>query len=964
MRLLVLIFTFGVILNSSTLGQEDTPQFMDNKLIIKFENSYDAEKYKSRAIPQASFFSLHNIGRMRSIWKDEFTTKMANNLLSKGKAANLSGFEHLKNIYEVGYRSNIDPITLAKKISTLPGIEYAEPRYIYKTHEITTNDPIQNETIDFHSFDKAWEINKSSSDIVIAIVDSGVNYTHEDLKDKHWINTDEIPNNGIDDDSNGWIDDFLGWDFWDATAEDGSFIEDNDPFASNSFHGTHVAGIATATPNNNVGLTGTGFNARFMAVKAGGAPDDPLTFLVDESELVGAGYEGILYAVINGADIVNCSWGGFGYSAFGEDIVNMAHAAGVLVVSSAGNSSTDRRGYPDGFESVLSVGALSTSGAQIAEYSNFGTHVDVFATGTIESTFSNTTSGYRTLLGTSMASPVVAGLAALIKSEYQNWTPDQIKAQIRSSSESIEENHDDRFEFKLGKGSINAERALRAPLQGIKVDAASLVSRSGGRLDLNDEGTLMLFLKNYGSIANSIVLDVENLTGNVELGLNTVSVGSIGNNETKIVEIPIILRDIPSSRAELLIQFSDNSTGYSDFDVVDYSEQLRFDVTDANNLALSFSPNGNIGFFDYASDLVGGIGFVPDHQTADFNDDNLMFEGGLLFEANQKLANAVRTQDGGKDRDFRPISIYSVTFPDIVSQEDGRTIFSPKEHTNLQDAVITLKTFAFTEPSVENSIILNYNIENTSNTLSLADVYLGIFNDWDIGDFTDNSTSYNSENDVLIIREEGESDHPFVALATFANTSSVLAIDNGFDGQETDFEFNIFDGYSSREKRNSLKSGTSNTTVSQTDVSTVVATGPYFIEPKSSISLGFAYAFGDTEQELIDQINAARASNIFEVSDLNMDTKNGFPKATELFQNYPNPFNPTTSITFNLSETLDVNLSIYNILGKKVHTVINDRLEGGIHEYPISLNELSSGIYFAVLDTPFTKEVTKLALIK
>ena len=91
-------------------------------------------------------------------------------------------------------------------------------------------------------------------------------------------------------------------------------------------------------------------------------------------------------------------------------------------------------------------------------------------------------------------------------------------------------------------------------------------------------------------------------------------------------------------------------------------------------------------------------------------------------------------------------------------------------------------------------------------------------------------------------------------------------------------------------------------------------------------------SFGNTEQELIDQINAARASNIFEISDLNIDTKNGFPMAIELFQNYPNPFNPTTSITFNLSETLDVNLSIYNILEKKVHTAIDERLLGEIHK--------------------------------
>ncbi|MFV1882925.1 MAG: S8 family serine peptidase [Balneola sp.] len=940
---------------------------MDNTLIIKFKNDQAATEYRSKSTPEASMFTTHNVNYGRSIWKEEFSSRIRNNMMLKGKVAQLPSFDRLKNVYEFEFSSDIDPVTLARKISSLPGVEYAEPRYIYKT-TLNTADPIRNDYVDIHHFDKAWDISTSSSDIIIGIVDSGVNYEHEDLSDKLWVNEDEIPNNGIDDDNNGFIDDYLGWDFWERGYTSEARRPDNDPFSSNNPHGTHVAGIATATPNNNKGIAGTGFNARYMAIKAGGVPDDPNTSN-NESRSIGFGYEGILYAVLNGADIVNCSWGGSGFSLFGRDVVNMANDAGVLVVAAAGNDGADITHYPSSYETVLSVGALGTRGDEIADYSNFGYSVDVFATGTVRSTVGtdvSETSVYSTFQGTSMASPVVSGLAALLKTEYPDWGPERLKHQIRSTSVSIEEANKSNLEYKLGKGRIDAQQALLDPVPGVSVDSVEFLNAKGELLNVNEEGVMRLHLKNFGASVSSLVLNVENTFDNVTIvGDNTIQVGAILSNEKIIVDIPISLdeRILQTLDTQFFIEFEDAGLSYSDFTFIDYNE-IRFNTSQVNNLAMSFTPSGNIGFYDSGNES-GGIGFVPNPQTANFREDNLLFEGGLMLEINTQIANTLREAPSAPaNRDFTPISFYTVKQPGLISDADGSTIFKPSSRSGIQGAEVILNTYAFETENLSNSIILNYIIKNTSATLSYSDVYVGLFNDWDIGDFNNNSIYYNQPNDVLYILEEGETEHPFAAVANFANTSSVLAIENGFEGSGNQFQFNIYDGFSRSEKALSLRAGTNNTEALNTDVSAVVASGPYFIPPRDSISVGFVYTFGGSEQEILDQVNAARALSIFELSEINTDPDLSFPTQTTLLQNFPNPFNPSTTISFNLDRISNVKLSIYNILGQKIRTVIDSRLQGGIHRYNVNLDDFGSGVYFAVLESISGRDIIRLTLVK
>jgi len=961
MRILLPLFAL-LLISISLNAQERSIEYLENSLIIKFKSEQDVANFKSKSIAQPTLFIEHNVEILNSIWKNEYDTKINLRMQSRGKVIEPSIIDRLKNIHYVSFDSDVDALELANEISNLPEVEYAEPRYIYQTG-LVTNDPIENDFVEFHNFDQAWELVSNTEDIIISIVDSGVNYDHEDLRGKQWLNEDEIPNNGIDDDGNGFVDDYLGWDFVDID-ENGSRTEDNDPFGTFSSHGTHVAGIATATPNNGLGLVGAGYNARYMAVKVGGLQDDPSTSN-DESRAIQAGYEGILYSIINGADIINCSWGGAGIaSQFQQDIIDLGRDSGSLIVVSAGNAASDAENYPADYENVLSVGALG-SGNVIASYSSFGAEVDVFAKGTIRSSVGTTPNQYATFSGTSMSSPVVAGLAALVKAKYPNFTPEQIENQIKNSSISIEPDNITSLQSKLGSGKINALTAVGPPQPNIFIRSEEYLNSEGDDLGISENGTLSITLSNSGGTTTNLSATINSLSENIIIPSTSILIGEIVNDGQRTIEVPILLNEgiLESLTGEISIDLVDNTLDYNASEILIF-DRLLYRVSNVNNLALSFSGNGNIGFYD-AENSSGGIGFVPNHQTADFFKANLLYEGGIILGANNKIISNVRgLEEEPYDQDFDPIEFYSIKTPGDISDSDGRAVFTSSDTSSIENVRITLNTYAYEDPSTSNSIILNYILENVSPTLALSEVYFGIFNDWNIGDPSNNSTSYNSINDILVIEESGLSEYPKTALATFGNTSSVLAINNNYQGANSNFRFNINDGFTINEKNNSIKSGVRNTNIFKTDVSAVVATGPYFIPPRSSVSLGFVYAFGDSEEELVDQINAARDLNIFEITEMNSNSQNSFPNETALFQNYPNPFNPSTTFSFGIDGSENVTLSVYNLLGQKVRTVVNSKLEAGIHNYTVSMNDLGSGVYFAILETPQKRELIKLTLIK
>ena len=324
---------------------------------------------------------------------------------------------------------NLDK-NVAKNLIASGLVDYIEPNYELKSVN-TPNDPLlrsqwpnqeQDNDIDLDLMD-AWQVTTGSDEVVVGVIDSGINYNHPDLIGNTWQNPAEIPFNGIDDDANGVVDDYYGFN---------SVSNTGDPIDNNG-HGSHVSGIIGAQGNNSLGTSGVNWNVKLLGIKF----------------LDGAGFastqnaiEAIEYAVAMKRRGVNLkvlsnSWGGSNFSRALEDAVRSSNQAGILFVAAAGNSGTNndlRPIYPSslGIENVVSVSAVDQEG-NLANFSNYGRQsVDLAGPGVdIYSTWLG--SDYNTLSGTSMAAPYVAGVAALILSAEPDLSISELKARLTST---------------------------------------------------------------------------------------------------------------------------------------------------------------------------------------------------------------------------------------------------------------------------------------------------------------------------------------------------------------------------------------------------------------------------------------------------------------------------------------------------------------------------------------------------
>lgn len=445
-------------------------------------------------------------------------------------------------IYKISYELPIDPYQVCADLMKNPEVEYATPIFIRKPYYTPNDTYFKNGTqyyMDLMQIRKAWDITKGSPDIVIAIVDGGTDWTHEDLINNIWTNPNEIPDNGIDDDHNGYIDDIHGWDFVGAiTPQNQTYKPDNDPNPSdpNNSHGTHTAGLASATTDNNIGIAGTGFNCKIMPIKVSA-----------DTSIIGGilqGYEGILYAANMGADIISCSWGGPGYSPEEQDIINTAIAKGSLVVVASGNDgrSLDNNSYyPANFSNVLTVG--SSLGGTLSSFSNYGFLTDVFAPGdNVMSSIPR--NNYVRESGTSMATPITAGVAALVKSIHPDWSPQQIAKQLRVTCDRTIAKNEQQAPYYYG--FVNAFKAVNynntdtsLMLPGLAV--SNTVILSGSAITNFETNNIRVTFTNYLSAAKDIKLTLIPEDPWVILSDSTFTLSEIATNDVQDIQFPIQL---------------------------------------------------------------------------------------------------------------------------------------------------------------------------------------------------------------------------------------------------------------------------------------------------------------------------------------------------------------------------------------------------------------------------------------
>jgi len=372
----------------------------------------------------------------------------------------------------------------------------------------------------------AWDLIRgdTTANVVISINDTGVYHTHPDLRDNMWINgPEDINGNGIfdnfsegqggdlnnqDEDDNGYPDDVVGYDLG---------RNDPNPAEDTPTHGTHVAGCASEVADNGIGGAGPGFAAKIQAAKITNASGD-LT----------QGYQAMVYAANCGVDIINCSWGSPSYSGAHQNIINGVYTAGTLLVCAAGNDDywdPPFNNYPSAYNHVLAV-ASTDPNDHLSSFSNYHTWVDICAPGSnIYATWSS--NSYMNLSGTSMSSPITAGVAALVKAQNPNFTPDQLANALIGAADDIYDLNPG-YEGMLGSGRLNAHAALGAStfpnIRLLATDINQITDDGDGVINPGETIELVVVMENLWQDALNTVLTLR-----APLGITvTDSVSNLG----------------------------------------------------------------------------------------------------------------------------------------------------------------------------------------------------------------------------------------------------------------------------------------------------------------------------------------------------------------------------------------------------------------------------------------------------
>ena len=372
--------------------------------------------------------------------------------VSAGPAASLGPSQvGLLRVYLL--RTDRDVRAVCAELLADPAVEYAQPNYIYEPCA-RPNDPYFPDQYahQLTQIEPAWDITTGSPDVVVAPIGTGVDIEHPDLQNNIWINEDEIPGNGRDDDGNGLVDDRHGWNFED---------NDNDVrpggFSWYQGHETSVAGVIAAAGNNGRGVCGVSWSCKIMALRVG----------FSTAEIAAA----LEYATANGARVVNMSFGHPDFGPEGDPIVkealDAAFAKGVLLVAAAGNDNEDWLTYPGAWPNVLAVAATAGDDKRSlwgsSGGSSFGPWVDLAAPGTdiLTTDFQNEEESYGIFNGTSLAAPYVAGLGALLFSLRPELTNVDVRAILENTTDPVDYGVLAPDVAYAGTGRVNAYRALQ-----------------------------------------------------------------------------------------------------------------------------------------------------------------------------------------------------------------------------------------------------------------------------------------------------------------------------------------------------------------------------------------------------------------------------------------------------------------------------------------------------------------------
>lgn len=449
-----------------------------------------------------------------------------------------------------------DADSLAAALLERPGVRAAEAVPVQRTSGQQPDDPGYRAQwhLDRIGAAEAWRTTRGSRAVRVAILDTGVDIGHDDLADRVWINPGEdldgdgrwtaADDNGVDDDGNGHVDDLAGWDFVDLPpsslwpGEDGS-PPDND-VSDFDGHGTHCAGDAAATGFDGAGVAGGAAEVSLVGIRVGYQASDGMGY-------VAYGLEGLVLSAAYGVDVVSMSYGGPGFSNMTQQAVNALAFQRAVCVAAAGNESSQTIGYPAGYAHVLAIGATDEGDGR-AGFSNYGDWVDLGSPGErIWSTAAG--GGWAVMQGTSMATPLAAGVCALLKSLRPDWGPEEVLQRLSDTAVPMPGQG-------LGAGRIDAAAAVAFAPRAVSAG----VRTADGRLRAGVPATLDVTLRAGDEPIADARLRARSRDGRLQVLEEEVSAGFLQPGEEAGLELTVTALEDGFFEAELELWITDVDT--------------------------------------------------------------------------------------------------------------------------------------------------------------------------------------------------------------------------------------------------------------------------------------------------------------------------------------------------------------------------------------------------------------------
>ena len=915
--------------------------YLPNTLIVKFKKS-SAKQINSLSSTAKTELTANGISlvSLEKLFSNE-TRMVGTQSLAQQPVPDLN------DLYVAKYEGNQHITTVINALLKDEQIIYAEPSYIYKT-SFVPNDPsfsLQNYFTKLQ-VTQAWDIIRDASSVIIGIVDSGSDLQHEDLASNIYVNAAD-PVNGIDDDKDGYIDNYLGWDFVGNSAA--TMIPDNNPDVTSDTtdHGVHVSGIASAVSNNAKGVASIAFNAKLMIIKVGAD---------NNGRAIYKGYEGIKYAADHGVKIINCSWGGPGGGQFGQEMIDYAVAKGSLIIAAAGNESTEDLGYPASYNGVLSVASVTNNDIK-SGFSNYGYKVDISAPG---SSIYNTLNGnkYGSLSGTSMATPMVASAAALVKVKYPNYDGLQIGEVLRTTADPIDALNST-FANKLGKGRLNVFNALTQTTSSVRYQQINIADPTNGSRVAGNDITLTFDLKSFLAPISGLTVGISSTSPFVQILDPTITVGSLGTLETRNNIGPVrvrVLANAPQNHDVIFkLTYSGNGGGgaYSDAEFYTTTVNLDYLNITVNRVSTTLSSNGRVGFSK--ADAMGGLGFI-------YKDEPMLYEAALMIGKSATQVSNNARNEGNYSEDFSKL-ISAAKVSSSTAAFEGVATFTDEKATSPIGLKVKSRMLAYAAAPDDKYVIVEYVITNTTST-GLQGMYTGMFTDWDLDESSANATQYDATTKTAFAYARKNVGYPYAGVKLLSNTAPAAYYPMSYQltgDPLADSKFTIAEKYQTLSS--GIKATGLGTTGNGLDIMYTIGSGPYNIPANGSITVAYAFISGDNLTDLLNSGNAAQTKYSTlpnKPSDLDPDKMTGFI----LKQNYPNPAQTVTNIPFNLAEKSSAKLTITTVTGKVVQTLVNETLNAGSYSMPVNLTKLTPGVYFYELRAGSYHKTLKLLVVK